>query len=232
MDRKNLTMTFCHENNKVVIRGDPSLTKTRVSLKSMMKAWTKFDKGFLIECRALEGGISLAELYGVDGVPTIQESIPTVLAKFKDAFEWLEELPPRREIEHHIHLKKGTDLVNVRPYRHAYQQKAKMEKLVDEMLTSGVMCPSIGPYSSPVPLVKKKDGSWRFYVDYNALNDVMIVDKFPIIMIEELDELNGVTLFSKIDLKAGYHQIIICIDDIEKTTFRTHEGHYEFLVTL
>ena len=157
---------------------------------------------------------------------TEEESVAVVLKKYEDVFTWPEKLPPRREIEHHIHKKKDTDPVNVRPYRYAYQQKTEME----EMLTSRVIWLSNSSYSSPLLLVRKKDGSWRFCVDYRALNNVTISDKFPILVIEELfDELNGASWFSKIDLKAGYHQIRMC-EDVEKTAFRTHEGHYEFMV--
>ncbi|TYK21244.1 DNA-directed RNA polymerase III subunit 1 [Cucumis melo var. makuwa] len=142
---------YTEESEKVVVRGDPSLTKTRVSLKHIMKTWTPSDRGFLIECSSFGGRNEICELYGIDDVSTIQESIRTVIAKFEDVCDWPGELPPQRSIEYHIHLQKGTNLVNVRPYRYAYQQK-EMERLVNEMLAYGITRLSTSPYSSPVLL--------------------------------------------------------------------------------
>ncbi|KAA0059567.1 Ty3/gypsy retrotransposon protein [Cucumis melo var. makuwa] len=231
VDWKELMLTFHHQGRKVVIKGDPSLTKTRVSLKNLMKSWGADDQGFLVECRTIECGLLEEHEQDRGQGREDEEAIATLLKQFASVFEWPTALPPQRSIDHHIYLKSGMDPVNVRPYRYAHHQKEEMERLVDEMLSSGIIRPSKSPYSSPVLLVRKKDGSWRFCVDYRALNNVTIPDKFPIPMIEELfDELKGASVFSKIDLKAGYHQIRMCPEDIKKTAFRTHEGHYEFLV--
>eukprot|EP00253_Pinus_taeda_P017410 PITA_17410 len=142
-----------------------------------------------------------------------------------------EILPSRGGHDHSITLVRGTQPPNLCPYRYPFAQKYEIEKIIKELLEGAVIRPRISPYSSPVVMVLKKDGEWCMCPNFRALNKVTVKDKFPIPVVDELlDELNGAQYFTKLDLCSGYHQIHMKEVDIPKTAFRTHEGHYEFLV--
>nr|XP_016487570.1 PREDICTED: uncharacterized protein LOC107807660 [Nicotiana tabacum] len=155
-----------------------------------------------------------------------------VLQEFKRVFSEPKGLPPFREpFDHHIPLKEGSNPVNTRPYNYSPVQKDVIERVVQELQFQGLIQHSSSPFASPVVLVGKKDGSWKLCVDYRALNQITIKDRYHIPIIEELlDELRGSQVYLKIDLRSGYHQIRMAPSDIHKTAFRTHSGHYEYLV--
>ena len=160
------------------------------------------------------------------------DAIHRLTDQFQDIFEEPKVLPPfRRNHDHKIVLKEVSNPVNQRPYRYAVQQKNEIDKMIQDLLQAGTVQPSSSPYASPVVLVKKKDNTWRLCVDYRKFNEMTVKDRFPIPLIEDLmDELGGSCIYSKIDLRAGYHQVRMAENDIHKTAFRTHSGHYEYLV--
>jgi hypothetical protein len=157
--------------------------------------------------------------------------ITAILKEFEDVFSAHTRLPPSRSCDHTIPLKEGSKPPNLRPCRVPYKQKDEVEKLIQSMLHDVVIMPSNNPYSSPAILVRKKDGSWHMCIDYIEFNNQTIKNKFPISVIEDLlDELCGAQIFTKLDLKSGYHQIRIRESDIHKTAFGTYFGHFEFFV--
>ncbi|GKC64942.1 retrotransposon-related protein [Tanacetum coccineum] len=208
-------------------------------------------KGFTWKCRDVEiqSDVMIIPLGGCEMVLGIQwlASRGNILTNFKELkmefkykgkrvllrgtpkseIQWMQDvfampttLPPKRPFDHKIPLKKGTIPINSMPYRHTPTQKDAIEVMVNELLKTGV-----------ITGVKKKDETWRMCIDYRRLNNATIKDKLPIPVIKELiDELQGSQYFTKLDLRSGYHQIRMHPEDVEKTAFKTHEGHYEFLV--
>jgi len=102
-----------------------------------------------------------------------------LLNSFQDVFDPPTGLPPARECDHHIHLVPNTSPVVVRPYRYPQLQKDVLEEQCTKMLEQGIIRPSTSPFSAPVLLVKKQDGTWRFCVDYRALNDKTVKGQVP-----------------------------------------------------
>ena len=159
------------------------------------------------------------------------ETIRTV-REFRDVFpEELSGLPPNREVEFGIDLLPGTAPVSIAPYRMAPKELVELKAQIQELLDRGFIRPSVSPWGAPVLFVKKKDGTMRMCIDYRQLNKLTIKNKYPLPRIDDLfDQLRGASVFSKIDLRSGYHQLRVKEGDIHKTAFRTRYGHYEFVV--
>jgi hypothetical protein len=155
-----------------------------------------------------------------------------VVRNFPDVFpEELPGMPPDREDEFVIDLLPGTALISKRPYRMSVEELKELKKQLTELQEAGYIRPSSSPWGAPVLFVQKKDGSQRMCVDYRSLNDVTIKNKDPLPRIEDLfDQMRGARVFSKIDLRSGYHQMKIRPSDIPKTAFSTRYGLYEFTV--
>ncbi|XP_061350285.1 uncharacterized protein LOC133295461, partial [Gastrolobium bilobum] len=159
------------------------------------------------------------------------EQIP-VVKEYADVFpEEIPGMPPIREVEFAVDLMPGTAPISKVPYRMAPAELKELKTQLEELLNKGYIRPSVSPWGAPVLFVRKKDGSMRLCIDYRDLNMVTIKNKYPLPRIEDLfDQLKGAGMFSKIDLRTGYHQVRIKEDDIPKTAYRTRYGHYEFTV--
>jgi len=159
------------------------------------------------------------------------EEIP-IVSDFVDVFpEELPGLPPNREIEFTIDLLLGTGPISKAPYRMAPLELRELKEQLQELLDRGFIRPSVSPWGAFYLFVKKKDRSMRLCIDYRELNKAIVKNKYPLPRIDDLfDQLHGSQVFSKIDLRSGYHQLKIKEEDIQKTAFRTHYEHYEFLV--
>lgn len=166
-----------------------------------------------------------------DSVPDcLPVEVQPLLEQFSDLFQQPDSLPPSRACNHAIPLLPGAQPFYICPYRYLPALKDEIEHQGVDMLTQGLIQPSTSLFSSPVLLVKK-DNSYRFCVDFRKLNSLTVKSKYPVPVIDQLlDELHQASWFSKLDLLAGFHQILLQHGDEHKTAFQTHSGHYEFRV--
>ncbi|KAL4022839.1 hypothetical protein IC575_016585 [Cucumis melo] len=192
------------------------------SLISILKAEKLLRKG----CTSFLAHIVVVqrEKFKPEDVPVVKELL--------DVFPVdLSGLPPNKEIEFTIELLLGTVPISQAPYRTAPSELKELKIQLQELVDKGYIRPSVSPWGAPVLFVKKKDGTLRLCIDYRQLNKITIRNKYPLLRIDDLfDQLRGATLFSKIDLRSGYHQLKVKESDIAKTTFRMRYRHYEFRV--
>jgi hypothetical protein len=145
--------------------------------------------------------------------------------------EELPGMPPERKVEFVIDLIPGTTPISKRAYRVSRPELVELKKKIDELLEKGYIRPITLHWAAPGLFVEKKDGTKRMRIDYRALNEVTIKTKYLLPRIEDLfDQLRGASVFSKIDLRSGYHQLRIRPSNVPKTTFTTKYGLYEFTV--
>ncbi|GJY17023.1 putative reverse transcriptase domain-containing protein [Tanacetum coccineum] len=140
-------------------------------------------------------------------------------------------LPPTRQVEFQIDLVPGVAPVARAPYRVALSEMQELSAQLQELSDKGFIRPSSSPWGAPVLFVKNKDGSLRMCIDYRKLNKLTIKNRYPLLRIDDLfDQLQGSSVYLKIDLRSGYHQLRVRDEDIPKIAFRTRYGHYEFQV--
>ncbi|GJR44525.1 putative reverse transcriptase domain-containing protein [Tanacetum coccineum] len=156
----------------------------------------------------------------------------SIVQDFHDVFpEDFPGLPPTQQVEFQIDLIPGAAPVARAPYRLAPSEMKELSEQLKELSDKGFIRPSSSPWGAPVLFVKKKDGSFRICIDYQKLNKLTVKNRYPLLRIDDLlDQLKGSSVYSKIDLRSGYHQLRVREEDIPKMAFRTRYGHYEFQV--
>eukprot|EP00253_Pinus_taeda_P028742 PITA_28742 len=207
------------EGKSIQIQGIKKEVSLRyISVMQMKRCLRKGCQAYVIQEVSQEKGPSLGQY--------------PVLAEFPDVFpKELPGLPPVRELDLTIELKPGTQPISKAPYRMTAPELRELQIQLKELLDVGHIRPSTSPWGAPVIFVKKKDGTLRLCVDYRELNRATVKNQYPMPRIDDLfDQMKGASVFSKIDLRSGYHQLRISENDISKTAFRTRFGHYESTV--
>ncbi|KAK1614477.1 hypothetical protein QYE76_019994 [Lolium multiflorum] len=211
-----LGMDWLTENGAVINCGDKT-----VSLRNSIGGQIVFQGDKYTQ---LEIGLELNSLKEVK-----IEDIP-VVNEFQDVFpKELPGMPPDREIE--FTIDPGTAPIAQPPYKMGPKELVELKAQIDELEQKGFIQESVSPWGTPVIFVDKRDGGRRMCGDYRNLNNVTIKNKYPLPRIQDLfDQVQGAGVFSKIDLRSGYHQIKIKKEDVPKTAFVSRYGHHEYLV--
>jgi hypothetical protein len=203
--------------------------KSEITLKGGCLLSTKYEVNELLASNSIS--------YALISLHDLQQSLPPIVAdilqEYADVFpcEVPAGLPPLRGIEHQIDLIPGASLPNRAPYRTTPEETKEIQRQVQDLLDKGYVREFLSPCAVPVILVPKKDGSWRMCVNCRAINNITIRYCHPIPRLDDmLDELSGDVVFSKVDLRSGYHQIRMKLGDEWKTAFKTKFGLYEWLV--
>ena len=159
--------------------------------------------------------------------------LPRVVCEYADVFlDDLPGLPPHRDVDFGIELHPGTSPISMTPHRMAPVELQELRVQPQELLDKGFIRPSTSPWGAPVLFAKKKDKTLRLCIDYRQLKRVTIKNQYPLSRTDDLfDHLRGARVYSKMDLRTGYHhQLRVRDTDIPKTAFRTRYGHFEFMV--
>jgi hypothetical protein len=216
----------CAESKPVAGSDCQNLSVLVLSAIQAKRLVRKGCKGFLSIVTQVPSGDDVAE--------AVPPSVKDILHEFEDVFpDEVPELPPERPgVKHTIPLLDRQSKPPSRPlYRLSRAELAEAERQVKLLLERGYIEPSTSPYGAPILFVQKKDGSLRMVIDYRALNKITIKNKYPMPRIDDaLDELQGATMFTSLDLTSGYHQIRISAEDVPKTAFRTPQGLYQWRV--
>ncbi|GJW73539.1 putative reverse transcriptase domain-containing protein [Tanacetum coccineum] len=208
------------QNEVLVVKGNEGVSRLKVI--SCIKARKYVEKG---------SQLFLAHVTEKEPSKRRLEDVP-VVCEFPEVFpDDLPRLPPPRQVEFRIELVPGAAPVARAPYRLALLEMKELFDQLKELSEKGFIRPSSSPLGAPVLFVKKKDGSFRMCIDYRELNKLTVKNRYPLPRIDDLfDQLQGSCVYSKIDLRSGYHQLRIREEDIPITAFRTRYGHYEFQV--
>ncbi|GKD81651.1 hypothetical protein Tco_1348490, partial [Tanacetum coccineum] len=199
-DYSSATIKFYLDEKFITLTGEKSGSPSQAQFHHFkrLSATDTIPEAYTIHCLSMDTTTN-DTLQLADMVP---HDLATVLHGFASVFAVPTGLPPSRTKDHCIVLHEGVNAVKVRSYRYPVSQKAQIETMVVDMLREGLIQPSTSPFSAPVLLVRKKDGTWHFCTDYRALNAVAIKDSFPMPTVDELlDELHGSYYFSKLDLR-------------------------------